>query len=131
MTFTNISNERNQVELNCSIVDIIDNNYTLNCERKTKNANYNLQNAISYIDDEILIINFDEGVNSTISYESTNKYYRYRFPKTGSLNAGAIIAIILAIIATIAAVIAAFIFLKKNRSQTINFIESTIIRLKN
>ncbi len=132
MAFTNIENEVNQAELNCSIVDIIDNNYTLNCKRETANTNYELQNAISYIDDEILLINFDEGAKSNISFESTNIYRRYSISnKSGSLNAGGIIAIILAIIVAIIALIAAFIFLRKDNTKIKNRGESVIVALKN
>ena len=132
MAFTNIENEVNQAELNCSIVDIIDNNYTINCKGEKTNANYELQNAISYIDDEILLINFDEGAKSNISFESTNIYRRYGFSnKSGSLNAGGIIAIILAIIVAIIALIAAFIFLRKDNTKIKNRGESVIVALKN
>ena len=116
MVFTNIQNEKTEVLLNCSIIDVIDNNYTLNCEREKKDTNYDLQNAISFIGDELMILVFDEGVTSKITFENEIKYYRFGYSKkTGNLGAGSIIAIILVIIAVIAAVIITYKLLKKNK----------------
>ena len=79
MVFT--KNETEKVELDCNITDIINNNYIISCGKEIENNNYNLQNAISFIEDEVLIVNFDKGANSNISFEEENEYYRYGFSK--------------------------------------------------
>ena len=81
IVFTYIKNETKKVELDCNITDIININYIISCRKETENNNYNFQNAISFIEDEVLIVNFDKGVNSNISFEEENKYYRYSFSK--------------------------------------------------
>ena len=70
VNFTLISKAGNNEEsyyakLNCSIIDIINNNYTLNCQGD-KNVNYDLQKAMATIDYEILILNFEDFENSNV-----------------------------------------------------------------
>ncbi len=48
-------------------MEINGSNYTLNCKGE-KNILYDLQNAISIIDNDILIVNFDENVTSEIKF---------------------------------------------------------------
>ena len=109
-------NKTGEKHLECSIIDIIENNYTLSCIG-IKNTNFSLKNAISVIEDEILIIKFDENENSTILYYSdeTKSKYSVRFfnNKVGNIGAGGIIAIILACLAVVAAVIISFKCLRK------------------
>jgi len=135
MVFTNNENVTKKTQLNCTIIEIIEKNYTINCQRNADNNNYNLQNAISIYEDEILVINFDNGANSSITFENENKYNRYRFiSKTRSLNAGGIVAIILVMIAVVIALFFAIIFLRKkdtNRVERSNEGESSIMKLSN
>ena len=89
------SESKIKTESNCTIIKI-ENSYTLDCELKD-NINGDLQSAISFInDEEILIINFDIG-NSTIT---TNNSYKKYFSKTSSngFKSGEIVAIILPIV---------------------------------
>ena len=131
IALTNINNESKSLELECNITDIIYNNYTINCKRTTVNNNYNLQNSISIIEDEILIVHFDNGVNSNITYEVGHLYRRFVVSKDGkNLSTGAILAIILVIIAVIAALIATFIFLRRKDINQKIISESAIMNLK-
>ena len=69
-------NKTEEKVLQCNIIDIIGNNYTLSCFG-IKYTNFSLANAMSVIDDEVLIIRFDENANSTIidySDENTTTY---------------------------------------------------------
>jgi len=52
-------NKTEEKLLKCKIIDIIENNYTLSCIG-SKNTNISLENAMSVIEDEILMIHFDE-----------------------------------------------------------------------
>jgi len=84
------------------------------------------------IKNEILLVLFDNGFTSNISYGSQNSYNRIMFSKTGrNFGAGAIVAIILAIIAVIAAMIVAFILLRRKVINKNNNFESAVINLKN
>ena len=79
-------NITSETELSCNIVDIINDNYVLKCEVNEKKI-YILQNAISIIDDEILLVNFDDYENSKLNCTNTE-------PPESPMGAGAVIAII-------------------------------------
>ena len=125
-------NKTEEKQLECSIIDIIENNYTLSCIG-LKNTNFSLKNAMSVIEDEILIIKFGENENSTILYysDTAKPKYAIRFfsNKSGNIGAGGIIAIILACFAAVAALIIAFKCLRKEGKHE-QIQESTIAQLK-
>ena len=56
----NIQNKENEEEItreaDCTVTDINNDKYTLDCTAKDKNT-YNLQSAISIIDNDILLVN--------------------------------------------------------------------------
>ena len=110
----NLESETNiTTESSCIIIKINESFYTLNCELKD-NVNADLQTAISFInDEEILIVNFYGG-NSTIT---TNNPYKKYFSKTSSksLKTGEIVAIILPIVFVLAAIIGIIIYLKNKK----------------
>ena len=120
-----INKKTSNEELNCTIIDIIGNNYTLNCQGDN-NVNYYLQNSMTAIDDEILILNFDE--NTTISFndKSSNLYFRKR--KTQKI-ALIVIIIVIAIICALAVIFAATIYLRKQKKKIIIEKDSTIEKL--
>ena len=117
--FVEYNNKTEEKHIEWSIIDIIENNYTLSCIR-LKNANFSLKNAMSVIEAEILIIKFGEKENSTVLYypdENKNKYsIRFFSNKNGSIGVRGIMAIILACLATIAALILSFRCLKREGS---------------
>ena len=103
-------------ESNCTIIKIKESSYSLIYELKD-NINSNLQSAISFINnEEILIVNFDSG-NSTIS---KNNPYKKFFSKTSSLKSGEIVAIILTIVFVLAAIIGIIIYLKNKKNHDEN-----------
>ena len=137
---TNIESDEDNVtkELNCTVIDIINKNYTLNC-KANKNIEYNLQSAISIIDEGILLVNFDtltNNENNTVLFEQnkttevTKKYYHNYYKKSKGLNAGSIIAIILSLVAALVAIIGIFICLQK-RANKVEHSESSIVKLQN
>ena len=104
----NYENKTEEKLLKCKIIDIIENNYTLSCIG-SKNTNISLENAMSVIEDEILMIHFDENENSTILYYSgENKNINaglFTQKKNGKIGTGGIVAIILSCIAVISSII--------------------------
>ena len=135
MVFTNDENITKETQLNCTIIEIIEKNYTINCKRNSENNNYNLQNAISIYEDEILVINFNNRTNSSITFENENKYRRYYFNnKKENLSSGGIVAIILVMIAVIISLIFSFTFLRRNETNRVkrsNQSESSLMKLAN
>ena len=115
-------------EVNCTIYNINGSNYTLNCLGK-KNILYNLQSAVSFLENDILLINFDENITSKIIFESGSN--RLRKKDTNSLSAGAIVAIVLVLVIVLA-ILAALIALRKKLflEKSFETVESTIVSLK-
>jgi hypothetical protein len=126
-------NKTEEKVLQCNIIDIIGNNYTLNCIG-IKNTNISLQNAMSVVEKETLIIRFGENENSEILYytnETKNRYsIRFFNNKGGSLGAGAIVAIILSCLVAVAAVIISYYFIKKGNKTHNYYQDSTLRNLK-
>ena len=120
------SENDSQNEINCTFTDIKAKNYSLNC-KITQNMKGDFQNAISFIDDNILILNFDSLNESKIDNIGNQRGVRYNFNKKNKgISGGAIVAIVLASIVCIGSLIAALmIFGKKQNSLE----DSTIVSL--
>ena len=88
-------------------------NYTLNCRVNEGMINI-FQGAISFFDDNILIIYFDSYNESIIENTGMEGGIRYNLNKNRGLSAGAIVGIVLASIFCIGALIAAFKIFGKN-----------------
>ena len=91
----------------CSITDIVNKNYYLNCQQ-TEAFEPNIANAYSKIGNDILLVN-DDSSDGDIS--ATNSTVFLNKDKSG-ISAGGIVAIILCTIAAIAAVFGVLYFLK-------------------
>ena len=123
------SESENATESDCTIIKIKESNYTLNCELKD-NINPDLQSAISFInDEEILLVYFNNG-NSTITKD--NQYRKY-WSKTSSITSGEIVAIILPLVFVVAVIIGIIIYLKNKKNHDKNELssrtESTTVKL--
>ena len=105
-TFKDVEN------VNCNIVSIENNNYTLNCQGK-KNVHYNLQSAIYNNGSEMLIVNFDENENSKVMLNSTSSNRRTTFRKSKKNKASIVAPIVIIPVAVIAITIITAIMLKK------------------
>ena len=118
-------------EVTCGIQNLVENKYTLNC-RSSEEIKGDLEAAISFIDNDILIINFDEYYDSQLELEkSTNDMRIYFYKKNkGGMNAGAIVGIILACAAAVACI---FILIisgrKKNNDDDKDTKESSIVKM--
>ena len=127
-------NQTEEKTVECNIIDITGNNYTLNCNG-IKNTNFSLENAMSVIDDEVLIIRFDENEkNKTLYYpdENTTTYNRwFNRSKSGGLGAGTIVAIVLACVAAIAALILSYFCFQKGIKGMQETNSSTMLNLPN
>ena len=90
---------------------------------------------MSVIDDEVLIIRFDENANSTIiNYNDENKntyIRRFIHNKGGKLGAGGIVAIILASVAVVAALALTYFCFKKGDKGMQETTTSTVLNLRN
>ena len=114
--------ENKTKEINCTVTDIKNDNYTLTCEA-TENLKYYFQSALSVIDDGLLLINFDiykNENNSILDTENDKEIsnFRFNYNKSKGLNGGTIVAIILPCIVVLAAVIGIIYYLKKAQKRT-------------
>ena len=81
-------NDKIETDINCNIIDINKNNYILQC-KVYDNKKYVLQNSLSIINDEILLINFDDYNDSIV---------QFIYEPDAGLDAASVIAIIIVII---------------------------------
>ena len=131
---TNIESVGDDVkkEINYTVTDVIDNNYTLTCRAK-ENIRYDLQSSISFIDEGIILINYDKVIqgNETIFYPQIetkgSRYYHYN--KSRGLNVGSILAIIFALLAAILTIGTIIVCFRK-KSNHVEDNQSTIYSLK-
>ena len=106
---------KNETELKCTIIKVIDSNYTLNCKLKP-NIKYEFDNSILYDDDKLLLINFEKGAESQITSDETETKIRRFFPKSsGKLSSGLIALIIVVPIVLVAITIGLILFLTRNK----------------
>ena len=106
---------KNETELKCTIIKVIDSNYTLNCKLKP-NIKYEFDNSILYDNDKLLLINFAKGAESQITSDETETKIRIFFPKSsGKLSSGLIALIIVVPIVLVAITIGLILFLTRNK----------------
>ena len=129
-----IKGEETNGELNCTVINIINNNYTLNCQGN-KDITYNLNYSSAFIDDEILLLKFDENQNATINMENSKTSKKLFFKGREKQNNGLIIIVIvvifIAIIAVLASMMVIIIRWKKQKQKNVINLESTILKIKN
>ena len=121
-------------EINCITTDIINNKYTLDCQINDENI-YNLQGAVSIIEDGILII-MNENKKGLVFYpesDNGNQILPHSSKKSKGIGAGAIAAIISAILVALASAIIITIFcVRKNHQKDLeNKSEIKIMNNKN
>ena len=123
-------------EANCTVIDIKNDKYTLDCKTADKNR-YNLQSAISIIDKEILLVNIEDIEN----YEDDDAIFepykeddvqsiRYFSKRSKGIGAGAIVGIVLACVVALASVIAAILCLRKSPNNVPDN-NSDLVNIKN
>ena len=108
--------------------------YTLDCTAKEKNK-YNLQSAMSIVDNDILLVNINNSDGdedgAVLDPDTADDAPNYRYSKkSGGIGAGAIVGIVLACVAVLVAVITAILCLKKNPNNVSNN-DTSIINFKN
>ena len=123
--------DQTQGEINCRISDNTTNKYTLSCAIDD-NADYELDNSISFIDNDTLLIDFEDQP-SVIEYKtlSSKKFY---YKKKSGLSAGAIVAIILIPILILGLVIGLIYFIRNKNIKESHVYESSnkeIINISN
>ena len=138
---TNSSGTVKETNVSCSITDINEKNYTLNCQSSEDIDSNNLQSAYSVIDNDVLLVNFDpqneEGTNDTAQETEAGtentQHVRYNNRKSsGGLNGGAIAAIVIAPVVAVASVIGVISLVNKGSvpKANLNGLESTNNALK-
>ena len=112
--------EKTEVEVQCNISNITRNNYILYC-KSNETFTGELQNAISFIDNnDLLLLNFANINDSIIDIEANTNNKRF-FIKNGSkLGAGAIVGIIISTIVVIALIIF-LIFHLRNKNKIVAY----------
>jgi hypothetical protein len=112
--------EKTEVEVQCNISNITRNNYILYC-KSNETFTGELQNAISFIDNnDLLLLNF-ANINDSIIDIQANTNNRRFFIKTGNkFGAGAIVGIIIPIIAVIALIIF-LVFHLRNKNKRVAY----------
>ena len=120
-------------EVNCTIINILGNNYSLDC-KANETISSNLQSAISYVDDgDILLVNFAANGESIINTEedletkNVNKRFYY-FKKSGSTKPGVIAAIVIIFILVLATIIAIIYYNKKKGKESYVSTDSTLYK---
>ena len=114
---TNPSGTSQETKIVCTITDISNKNYTLNCQSNEDIDSNNLQSAYSVINNDVLLVNFDpqneeKGGESTGENDTTDSKINSH-KSSGGLSSGGIIAIVVASIAALCAIIFIIILVKK------------------
>ena len=105
-------------EINCNIASTNLDNYILACGLNN-NIKYELNNSLSIVDSNILLVNFDDGnstVQNTIVAENNNRKFYYN--KSSGLSSGALVAIILVPIFALGSLLAVFFCFKINNNAS-------------
>ena len=119
-------------EINCTIIDIINNNYKFNCQRK-KGEKFDLDNSLFITNDDVILINFDNTTNTTtINYEDseTTSNRIYLSKKKEGLSTGTIVAIALVLAFAIVSFIVAMIYLRKDKPDGKKEVSSAVVNIK-
>ena len=87
-----------------------------------------MQNAVSFINNDLLVVNFEQNATSEIIFTSNS--IRYIRKDSKSLSAGAIVAIVLVPIIVLVSLIGFILFTKRNKTQINLGDESTMTKLK-
>ena len=117
-----------EAEINCTIIEINGSNYTLNCTGE-KNILYDLQSAVSIINDDLLLVNFDENITSEVMFGSN--WRRYNINDSNSINGGIIALIVIILLIALATVITLVLLRNKIfRKTENNAVESTVVKIQ-
>ena len=115
-------------EIDCNIVEIKDLNYALNCSAK-ENINYDIQSSVSFIDnDNILLINFDNNTNSTLTIENRENFHgRYYRNNSGLSSTSLFLILFFSILVPIILFILIFIIIRrKMKKRSSQVMDSTL-----
>jgi hypothetical protein len=126
----NENDEKTEVEVQCNISNITRSNYILYC-KSNETFLGELQNAISFIDNnDLLLLNFANINDSIIDIEANTNSRRFFIKNGNKLGAGAIVGIIISIIAVIALII--FItFRLRNKNKIVAYDSESSVKAIN
>ena len=92
-----------------------------------KNILYNLQSEVSFFNNDILLINFDENTTSEIIFDTSRESFIFRKKDISGLNAGVIVSFILVVVFVLAVVILVFFREKLFRRHSHDSQESALL----
>ena len=113
-----------QAEINCSFTDIKLKNYSLNC-RINEGMKGDFQTAISFLDDDILVIHNESYYENINEDEPKKVSFRYNTNKGCKGFECAIIPLVIGLVVCIGAFIAFLIILRKKKAKQSKQEEST------
>ena len=122
------SEDETTKEIKCTVTGIVKDNYTLDCQTDDE-SKYELQSAMSIIEEGILLVNFGNitnGSQAVYNPDTDSEITRYHFKKSRGIGAGEIVAIILACIVAVAGLIGVIYCLRKSPVKTHNFDSSEL-----
>ena len=123
-----------EADINCSITEIKNSNYTLSCQGE-KDTLYNLQSAVSFLDNnDLLLVNFDENTTSEIIFHPSSFNYGFNLKNSSNgIGTGSIVAIVLCSIVALASIITVILLMKKHNGKTEQhkYIDSTMLKINN
>lgn len=90
-----------------------------------------MQNSISFIDNDILVVNFDGNAEIKLTFDlNEKKTINHLLPKkNGGISPGAIVAIILSLILVVAAIIIIAFLLRTKNAQKVQNMESSLANI--
>ena len=116
-------NNQTQGEIKCIISDNTTHKYTLSCIMDS-NTDYELDNSISMIDNDFLLIDFEDNP-SVVGYNKTSSSKKFYYKENSGISAGAIVAIILIPIVTLGVVIGLISLNRNGNFKKSQALEST------
>ena len=111
---SNHISDNGNTEFPCTITNINGNNYNITCKVEKKIA-CNLENSMINDGDKLLLVNFEEGTNSNVTFgsNSNTKGKKYFIKSSGKSKAG-LIAVLITVPIVALAIFAALYFVMRN-----------------
>ena len=121
----------NSIDLNCTLTNISESNFNLIC-KKNNSITYDLDSATIINDNQILIVDFEEGADSTVSKATSGGRVYSRKSSKGGLSGGIIALIAIVPVVALGILVAIILMLRKpviqqqvipNTSSTANIVK--------
>ena len=108
----------NSIDLNCTLTNISESNFNLIC-KKNNSITYDLDSATIINDNQILIVDFEEGADSTVSKATSGGRVYPRKSSKGGLSGGIIALIAIVPVVALGILVAIIFMLRKPVTQQV------------